>query len=223
MDKLCKKCSTIKPLSEFGNNKNGLYGKTFYCKKCLQKPKKILIPITNKNEKYCRKCSMVKQLSDFGKKKSNKDGYQTQCKECCELTHKKFRENNKDKRKEWQKIWVNNNSEKSKEIFKKSHFKWVQNNLEKVKESRKVYYQNNKEEIKEKNKIWAKNNPEKVKEQQKRNIIKKRIEKSSLEIFLSNFNLKTTCPKPKEINIERKLTFTKKKKKLPGVPIHWSE
>ena len=87
--------------------------------------------------KVCSKCKEDKELSECYKDKSKKGGHISNCK-CC---RKKYRDDNKDKMKEY----FLNNKEKLKEYNKKYHTE----NKEKNNERCKNYYENNKDKTKE--------------------------------------------------------------------------
>jgi hypothetical protein len=91
--------------------------------------------------KICTKCGEEKELSEFYTNYGHLDGYTTQCKQCVQ----EYRQNNKEKIKEYYKKYCQNNKEKIKEGLKK----YRQNNKKYFKEYHKKYCQNNKEKIKE--------------------------------------------------------------------------
>lgn len=123
-------------------------------------------------EKLCKKCNSIKSENEFGKNKTTKDGYQYNCKSCCELIHKKYRENNKDKIKKRQEIWVSNNVEKYKTAVSVARNRWAKNNPDKLKEYRSKSDQKNKSKRLLYLKEWKKNNPEKVKKYRETMILK---------------------------------------------------
>jgi hypothetical protein len=95
-------------------------------------------------KKICSKCKKKKHICEFGTHKKNKDGKRYACKECENAESKKWKENNKDKVLELNKIYSKNNKKK----FLESQKKYYNNNKEKV-IKRIVEYQKNK--IKEDN------------------------------------------------------------------------
>jgi hypothetical protein len=171
MDKFCNKCLTVKSLTEFHNNKSSKDGKAQYCKTCCnklaekyKKPKKerALIDYSNITEKHCNKCNTTKSIENFGKRSGTLDGLQYQCKNCCEIQHKLWRDNNKEKKYKWNKEWQEKNPERA----KKSNATWRKKNPDKVKENRKKYYEKNPEKLKqgiEKLKEWQEKNTERAK------------------------------------------------------------
>ena len=92
------------------------------------------------------------------------DRYPLLDKEKIKEYQKEYRENNKEKRKDYDKEYRENNKEKLKKDKKKYH----ENNKEKIKEYQKKYRENNKEKIKEYKKKYHENNKEKTKEYQKK-------------------------------------------------------
>ena len=93
-------------------------------------------------------------------------------------TDKEYREDNKEKLKEYNKEYREQNKEKLKEYFEQNREKikeyrkeYREQNREKIKEYRKEYYEQNREKINEKNKEYKKEyreqNREKLKEQKK--------------------------------------------------------
>lgn len=91
--------------------------------------------------KVCTKCKriLVANNINFGKEKYGKYGLRSKCRKCRNECKKKYREDNKDKIKEYQEQWRENNKDKIKD-----------------------YYKDNQDKIKEKSRQWNKNNPEKV-------------------------------------------------------------
>lgn len=65
--------------------------------------------------KECVKCKVIKDYNYFYKVKTYKDGYSSSCKSCLLEYSRKYRLDNKDKRKETQDKWRNNNPNYHKE------------------------------------------------------------------------------------------------------------
>lgn len=78
-------------------------------------------------------------------------------------TIKEWYEDNKEKRKEYFKVYRQNNKEKINEKDKR----WYENNQEKVKEYNKEWYQNNQEKINENNKKNYEKNKKEINEKRK--------------------------------------------------------
>ena len=55
--------------------------------------------------KKCKKCKETKEITKFYKDKTKKDGLQPRCKSCVTVIVKIYRQNNKDKTKEYYKTW----------------------------------------------------------------------------------------------------------------------
>jgi hypothetical protein len=91
--------------------------------------------------KVCTKCKIKKELTEFSKDKKTKDGYNYNCKSC----NKEYREDNKDKIKEYQKEYQK---------------EYDQANKDKRKEYYKEYREANKDKRKEYLKEWRKANKE---------------------------------------------------------------
>jgi hypothetical protein len=105
--------------------------------------------------KVCSKCKEEKELSLFSKDKKGKNGLFSFCKGC----EKEYRENNKEKIKEYKKEYRENNEQKIKEEQKE----YRENNKEKLKKYSKEYYKNNKLKRKEYDKKYREDNKEKRK------------------------------------------------------------
>ena len=124
--------------------------------------------------KKCSKCGEVKELGEFHKRAASRDGRQNRCKICARQQHKKYYQENKEKRRQYKKQHYQENEEKIKQCTKQ----YYQENKEKKKQYDKQYYQENKEKIKQYrqenkekirqcNKKYRKENGEKIKQYQK--------------------------------------------------------
>lgn len=81
--KYCKKCSTLKPLDLFYNNKNSKDGLTAYCKTCTKSYYHSAKVLYEKPEiKECSKCNEQLPQDYFYNRKHTKDGLSTMCKRC---------------------------------------------------------------------------------------------------------------------------------------------
>lgn len=89
-------------------------------------------------KKICSQCKEEKYLTEFNKCKKSKDGVLTYCKVCKNITRRKNRELNKDKRNEAQKKYFLNNTEQH-EKSKKRSLEYYKNNTEKFKDYRAEY------------------------------------------------------------------------------------
>jgi len=110
--------------------------------------------------KICTKCNLGKDESEFHKNKKTKDRMSKWCKECFQ----KWRDNNKDKKSEYDRQYYVDNAEKRIEYVKQYYVENPQ--------YKKEYYQENKEEILNYGKEWRSENKERVRELKKENYCK---------------------------------------------------
>ena len=147
-------------------------------------------------DKKCTKCKEVKSLDEFNKQKTSKDNLQPYCKECCRIVSKKYREENREHYREYNKKWAKNNPdnirtrarryrENNPEKIKESNKKWRTNNPEKHRENHRKWKENNREKVRARNKEWAQKNKEWFQEYQqeyyqsnKKKIIQRNRERS---------------------------------------------
>ena len=126
--------------------------------------------------KECSCCHKIKPISEFNKDETTVDGFMTRCKECLKKyrqenkEHKKeydrkYRQENKDKINEYQKKYKQENKEYQKEYYK--------DNTESIKKHQKEYYKDNAENIKKHRKEYYKDNAENIKECKKEYYTKK--------------------------------------------------
>lgn len=95
--KICTKCNSNKPISEFtlcSRNKDGLYHQCKICKNSVRNYGNV-----NRNrydisvtEKKCRICQQVKPSSQFSKHALCKDGLKNECKLCVKEYNEKHKE-----------------------------------------------------------------------------------------------------------------------------------
>ena len=96
-------------------------------------------------------------------------------------TRKEYRDDNKEKIKEWQKEYYENNKEaiaerskeyreNNKEQITEKHKEWCENNKEQIAKKWKEYYEKNKEQIAEYKKEYRDNNKEQLAEKQKEKV-----------------------------------------------------
>ena len=125
--------------------------------------------------KVCAKCGEWKALEEYHKNKKTKDGRGTYCKECQKEYQKQWREKNpKYHNSEQQRQYRENNKERIKEYHKQyckdntEYFKqYREDNKERTKEYSKQYYKDNAEHIKEYSKQYRQDNAEYYKEYSK--------------------------------------------------------
>ena len=130
--------------------------------------------------KVCSRCKKILVLNsnNFPKRKDSKDGFRNECKPCVKKKMKKYREENGDKLREYdrerylkrkdevleyQKEYYKNNKEKIKDYRKK----WYSDNIDQRKEYEKEYRETHKEEIREKNQKYYEDNKEQILEYKK--------------------------------------------------------
>jgi hypothetical protein len=112
VEKKCKLCGKVRPLSKFWKRKASKDGYSHYCKDCLNKKTKArnkvlkergfpeeLIP----DEKDCKKCGRVLTKEHFRKNSLNSTGLDDYCKDCRNEYYKEYssRPEVKEKKKEY--------------------------------------------------------------------------------------------------------------------------
>ncbi len=103
--------------------------------------------------KSCSKCKEVKEFISFHKSSRNKCGYRSQCISC----ENEYKEINKDKRKEYDRVRSFNN----KDIKRLNSLTYYSLNKDNILLNRKEHYKNNKESKLEYQREYQKNNREK--------------------------------------------------------------
>lgn len=130
-----------------------------------------------KNKK-CTKCKLNKQITEFVKDKTRIDGLFPQCRECKNKDKRENYKKNKNKIYEQNKVWVNNNPEKVREIKKRYRDKnkevlnersreRYRNNPDKYKEIKRKSYYKNHDSVLKYQENYRKENAEKIKDRQK--------------------------------------------------------
>lgn len=129
--------------------------------------------------KTCSKCNkeFLNTSNYFFADKQKKDGLRPDCKTCTKLTHKKYREANKDKIKE--------RLDKNKHIISQKKKEYRNKNKKKISEYNKDYSKRNREKIRAKKREYYKNNKDKV-----RNWNKKSSEKRKDKIKVYKYHWK---------------------------------
>jgi len=74
--------------------------------------------------KYCSNCATTKPLTDFYTNKNKKDGLHCFCKECSKKAKQQWKENNKNKVRDYDRKWQEQNKDKKSANYKR----WQQNN-----------------------------------------------------------------------------------------------
>lgn len=124
------------------------------CKECfnLRQRKTPTKPKAKEGFKICSSCKAEKPetLDYFKKDISAKSGFRTQCKDC----EREYRKNNQSVKKKWY--------EENKEKIKEYHKIYRKNNLEKILKRSSEYYKNNTEKAKEKNEKWRREHKERT-------------------------------------------------------------
>jgi len=105
--------------------------------------------------KICSKCKEEKEVCEFNVSNKSKCGRQSSCKLC----RKKYNDKNFEKNNIRRLKWKNNNPDYSKNYNKQYYI----NNKEKIKETRKNHYENNKEKFSKNNKLYYDKNKEVIK------------------------------------------------------------
>ena len=91
--------------------------------------------------KICSRCNIEKELKYFNKMSKVKCGVRSYCKECQSIESKKYRINNKEKIKEYNTKW----NEENQEYYKKYFEEYNKLNYEKEKERKLKWSRDNKE------------------------------------------------------------------------------
>jgi hypothetical protein len=91
--------------------------------------------------KVCTKCNIEKELKYFNKMSKVKCGVRSYCRECQSIESKKYRINNKEKIKEYNTKW----NEENQEYYKKYFEEYNKLNYEKEKERKLKWSRDNKE------------------------------------------------------------------------------
>jgi len=168
MSKKCLKCELEKELSNFYKCKKVKDGYRNLCKDCFD----LDANGNNCGSKICQKCNEEKYLFKFRGKIEKKSVWCTECIRTYREEYKEIkkidrqiRDSNRDNslRKEQKSAWHKRTYEFRKDKIKQKELMYRQNNPEKIKQKSKKYYENNKEKIKIRDKNYAINNSEKIK------------------------------------------------------------
>lgn len=83
----------------------------------------------------CKGCSTIKPSSQFNKDKGSKTGICYYCKECDRLRHKQYRENNREKISEYNRLY----KEKKKDHISKYNKQYIKDNKNVLVSKHKIY------------------------------------------------------------------------------------
>jgi hypothetical protein len=137
------------------------------------------------NTKICTKCGEEKlaTLEFFYKQKRGKYGVRGECKSCVKI----YEQQNKQRKRQYDKQYHENNKEKRSKIKKRYYRK----NKEQISERHRQYRKENKEQIAESQKQWRQNNKEKIikREKQYREANKEKISKRKKQYQQKNNHL----------------------------------
>jgi DNA repair exonuclease SbcCD ATPase subunit len=133
------------------------------------------------NTKVCTKCKEEKPLTEFNKCRRNQDGLQSHCKNC----QKKYRQENREQKFEYNKQYRQENREKLSELSKQ----YRQENREKLSELNKQWYQENREQKLEYCRRWRQDYREKCAAYRSR---RRALERNGVPDFLKE------CPAEKQ-------------------------
>jgi hypothetical protein len=142
MSKMCILCNKPHSRDEFYKETRAKDGLRSECIPCFKKRRKKYIDKKRKyfgtlyidnvflsENKECIKCKSTKKRKEFPKSSQHKDGHHPYCKLCCCLVSKEKRNYNiiewREKHRDQQKIWRNNNKTK----VSKSKKKWKNNSI----------------------------------------------------------------------------------------------
>jgi len=141
--------------------------------------KNLMLRQRTKYFKTCSKCGEVKHIGNFVKDRRYKNGMTNVCR-ACRNTYKRerylvqkeiflkrakaWRDNNKEKRKIYQKDYRNKNKDRLK-FLAKDHYK---RHRTRIIERNKKYYEDHKEACQTRKKLWRIKNKEKIKEYNKK-------------------------------------------------------
>lgn len=105
---------------------------------------------TLKINHFCNQCKKDKLLSEFSKTEANK-AY-SRCKKCVSDYNKIYRDENKNKHKQYKQNYYINN----KKVIQEKHKLYKQNNYDNIAQYKKDYYLENKEKINEYHRKYSK-------------------------------------------------------------------
>ena len=118
----------------------------------LEKTEKELLAASGK--KRCSRCDRILDYGRFNKNITTSDGADHWCRECVAERQREYRQQNKDKRKEYDREYYQQNKDKKNEHDRE----YRQQNKDKIKERKREYYEKNKDKIKDYNREYYEKN-----------------------------------------------------------------
>lgn len=121
-EKACARCGAVKPLSEFGKNKQCKDGTRNICKSCVYdkyKSNSKLTSINRPSHKKCSMCGETKSMDSFGNSTRHRYGKRPQCKQCIIDRRTK----NKKQILEYSRRWHEKNEQKKPKTIYSTHCK----------------------------------------------------------------------------------------------------
>lgn len=200
--KVCTKCNSIKPITEFNKNSRRKDGLNGICKECINNQKVAWIKEWKEKRENneiepidsikCVKCGTIKKLECFDHDSRQRNGYMNICKDCRKTNYNLHSDEYRQRTNQWRK----NNPEKAMQymeeyLFKnkkrlsEQRIKWRKNNLVKDQDGARRRYLENKELYNKISSDWFKSNPLKVREYNQ----KRKIEFGYMPINTPNIDL----------------------------------
>tara|TARA_B110000240_G_C13406404_1_gene413293 strand:+ start:64 stop:1056 length:993 start_codon:yes stop_codon:yes gene_type:complete len=173
--KVCSKCKTEKPVSEYYKDKRKKSGLYASCKRCfnktssksyqrnIEKNKEIARKYRIENKEQINNKAKESYQRNIEKNREKAAEYRKKNKEQIKLTNKKYSKNNRDKINEYRRKW----REINKDELKPKRQKYLEENKEKISELRNIYKKKNKDKIKETDKIYREKNSKHLSEKKK--------------------------------------------------------
>jgi hypothetical protein len=124
--------------------------------------------------KKCTKCGEEKPLEMFSRHKTTKDGRVSQCKNCDHIRCQAWRDENRDKTREYSRDYREANLERvrrrNREYARRSdkNRQWQRENCDRRNAKRREAYKSDPEKYRECSRAWRMANPEKVREMSRR-------------------------------------------------------
>ncbi len=127
MEKLCRDCQTLKPITEFHSDKSKTDGLNFYCKPCMNTRQRAYakrLPRFTAPEgmKRCTHCKEVLPQEQFHRDKTFHDNLSRRCKKCQFEMHEAWRLKNLGKAAEHARKWRAKYPQRSKDLMIKKNY-----------------------------------------------------------------------------------------------------